>query len=190
MLVTDTLMVVCLTWLSLMTLVFMLGILWIHHIEIKNSKSHLNLKMALHYHHMFHRTKIIFDKYNVFKTYRLETCKELVKMVQDHGTTIEEAHVALSQELSKNCVNNEYLFISQGQLRTSILDKTKALVHQYQNWSLQVLAIKNDVTILEEATCLKTWNTLSLQYQVMVDLLVDIHGLLVNEAYIDVVQRP
>ena len=50
-------------WFVFTTVLFMITMLWISKIEIRNSRNNLRVKLAIHYSSIFNGIKIVFRKY-------------------------------------------------------------------------------------------------------------------------------
>lgn len=176
-------------WLTIIAFVFMLLILNIHRVELRNSKRQLNLKMSMHYHLMFHRMRIAFEQQNMFSKYKVNNPEDIVEVLNKNGRAFHEGMLDLSYEISRNCDKNEFLFVTDEKLRKTLILKSNLLITNYGKWTYSYRQLESDVNQEKmNKYCIDTWDDLTMRYNHMIAVVIDIHNLLTNETYFDIVQ--
>jgi hypothetical protein len=181
-------------WLSITTVLFMFLILNLNRIEVRNSKRALNMKLAMHYNHQYHKMRIAFEKYFVFKTYHPKVAGEMVKIFNDHSSLINKSIHVLSDEINMNCVNNQFVFIESKALRSMMTLKSKDIVELYHLW---VDLLKTFETSSEsrrahehydETLITETYHQINMTYNKMIEQVIEMYALLSNETYQDILK--
>jgi len=175
----DQMIYIAIAWLVCTTFLFMFLVVYISRLEIRNSQRQLNLKLAMHHAHLFHRMRIAFDKYKL-RDLTLEAYhKEHMKL--NEGIQI------LSNELSLNCENNQFLFIRKNHLRSQLTLSAKELIEMFQQWTQQIRAI--DELSPNDQRAHDLLERQHNKYQAMIETVIEMYSLLSNDTYLDVIKN-
>lgn len=170
-------------WLTGIVAFFMVFILILTHVETKNSKRVLALKLATHYNHQFHEMWLIFDRHNCFKV-NLQP-EEITAYFRRYQSQIIGAMPVLTEMLKRNCENNHFPFVPSESLREHLTMKSRHLIDQFTDYEAscqQMIQLKtNDKEAVSDL-----WDTMCLYYDQMVHEITACYHLLSNEVVYDI----
>lgn len=193
---TENIVYLAIGWLSILTALFMFMILYIHHVEIKNSRKMLNMKLVMHYNHRFHRMRIAVEKYHLFKHDDPQTVEEMIQLFDQNHRVLHESVKTLSDEVTLNCVNNQFLFIHSTTLRFTLTLKAKEVIDIYQEWVDLLRHFDNCIhednqseTHMSDEEMKELWESFNLRYLKLIDHVIEMCALLTNESVMDVLNK-
>lgn len=185
----EEMVVLAIGWLSVVVILFMLLILFISKIEVKNSKKALNLKLAMHYNHRFHRMRVAFEKNNIFID-NPKTPEGAGQLFRKHSRLIQDSIPVLSNEIMQCCVQNQFIFIENKDLKSSLILNSKDIVDRYQRLVHAFKAFEEFVfqETKEEHLVLEYWESLSIQYDTIIHKIIDAHQCISTDGYLDIIK--
>lgn len=170
-----------------MTVFMMIMILWISHIEIRNSRKQLSMKLILHYDAKFHSMLMVMERYQI----------------KEHLTAVELYHkyhgdfnhmiMELSDNFSNYCVNNAFVFVPKS-VSTKLREQAKILIETFQDFTDIVKRLDKAFEVIrhqegEDEYLESLWEDYFLKYDKMKTSLIEMKHLLNNDSVMEVLNE-
>lgn len=171
-------------WLSGLVVLIMMAILWITHVETKNSKRQIASQIILHYNHRFHRMKMTFDTYNIFNEYKDK--ESALTYFSSKQSFLEKGIGAISNEISQNCVNNEFVFVKKAILRNQMTFECHQMIedfHDFMDLYKEAVATSSQNNPSEFND---QWEKLTQTYNMIILRIIDVQKYLSNDVYLEI----
>lgn len=184
----DQVIYPALGWLSLVVVLTMIMILWITKVEIKNSRYQVVSQLILHYNHRFHRMRVAFEKHNIFHRMNEEKDDQL-KYFKAHNALMHDAIPVLSNEISQNCMNNQFTFIENSELRDRLTFDCKEMIAEFHNVVYLYKQLEEQAKHHKLNDFKEQWEVLTQKYDGVIDRIVEVQKILNNDVYLEISKK-
>ncbi|MBN2796040.1 MAG: hypothetical protein JXR88_11585 [Clostridia bacterium] len=175
-------------WLSIVVVLMMMMILWITKVEIKNSRYQVVSQLILHYNHRFHRMRIAFEKHNIFNKMN-DHRENSLSYFKRHNALMHDAIPILSNEISQNCMNNQFLFIEKADLRDRLTYDCKEMISDFHHvvYLYKQLEEQSKADHLNDFK--EQWEVLTQKYDAVIERIIEVQKMLSNDVYLDIFKK-